>query len=38
MRISTGGSSKLDTIKAFVEQANKNQMEQINNQEADLLF
>ena len=24
MRVSTGGSSKLDTIKAFVEQANRN--------------
>ena len=27
VRVSTGGSSKLDTIKAFVEQANRNQME-----------
>ena len=29
VRVSTGGSSKLDTIKAFVEQANRNQMEQL---------
>ena len=29
VRVSTGGSSKLDTIKAFVEQANRNQMEQM---------
>lgn len=27
MRVSTGGSSKLDTIKAFVDKANRYQME-----------
>ena len=29
VRVSTGGSSKLDTIKAFVDKANRNQMEQL---------
>ena len=36
VRVSTGGSSKLDTIKAFVEQANRNQMEQLSNAEMDM--
>ena len=36
VRVSTGGSSKLDTIKAFVDKANRNQMEQLNNQQLDM--
>ena len=36
MRVSTGGSSKLDTIKAFVDKANRYQMEQLASQQQDM--
>ena len=36
MRVSTGGSIQLDTIKAFVEEANRNQMEQLKNHQLDM--
>jgi len=36
IRVSTGGSSKIDTIKAFVEKANRTQMEQLQSSQLEL--
>ena len=36
IRVSTGGTSRLDTIKAFVEKANRTQMEQLQSSQLEM--